>query len=203
MGRNPDWGRMGISAPHSFSALGDPTRWGGVDTPPSTTLQDGVPVLFQSGQILSVQCRDSYPRAWTMVGTLTAPAEFFLLPDLFNPALNYWLAAAYVSMGVGQVQIIHSFNLRAIIDADSDFYWNSALDQPFFEESGNGIVSRPFIMPGALVGTAISVRIFHALRIAGSGPIGPFSLTTQLLVTPFDAGATPNVGGPVGTGAVV
>lgn len=189
---------MGITPPNKFSALGDPTRWGATVVQNTPNI-DGVTVfggLMQTGQILNVQCRDGYPRAWTLAGTIQAPAEFFLLPNVVVPAASWWVVAAYVSMGVGQVQIVHSFNLRAIIDADSPFYWNSDISNPFFENAGAGFQSEPFVIPGALVGTAMNVQILQSIRIAVGAP-GIVPVTTSLIVTPFDAGVTPTPPGAV------
>lgn len=180
---------MGVTPPDKFSVLGDPTRWGATVVQNTPNI-DGVTVtggLMQTGQILSAQCRDGYSRAWTMAGVLNAPAEFHLLSNSpFDP--QFWCVAAYVSMGVGQVQIVHSFNLRAIIAADSAYYWNSDITNPFFANGASGFAGLPFIIPGALVGNAMSIQILQSIKITTGSP-GIVPITTSLIVTPFDPGA--------------
>lgn len=183
---NPDWGRVGARAPDHFSALGDPTRWG-------ASVKQAIPVAPLTingqlpGQVLSVQCRDGYSRAWTMAGVVRAPRGYFNLADDATAA-DGWTIAAYVSMGVGQVQIVHNFNIRAIIDADSPYYWNSDISNPF----GVGLaldtpVSLPFIIPGALIGNALNVQFIQRLAISTPFPAGEVQITA--IVNPFDPGA--------------
>lgn len=192
MADHPDWGRFGITPPNKFSALGDPTRWGATVVQDTNPAYDGS--LLQTGQILHVQCRDAYPRAWTLAGTIQAPSEFFLLPnDPFDASGQYWVAAVYVSMGVGQVPIVHSFDIREIVTADEPYYWNSDISNPFFTRGANGFSTFPFIMPGALVGTAMNVQILQAVKLAI--PIPSVPITTSLIVTPFDSGVTPTPAG--------
>lgn len=199
MANHPDWARFGISPPNKFSALGDPTRWGAAAVL-NTPVIDGVIVtgsVEQSGQILTAQCRDGYSRAWTMAGTIAAPAGLALgFPD--GAGLDQWALAAYVSMGVGQTAIAHSFNLRAINAADQPFYWNSDLSTPFFQ-GAVPVLTLPFIIPGAMVGSTMNVQIVQSFF--ASTPQPSYRVTVSLIVTPFDSGAIPNVGGPTGGGA--
>lgn len=187
---HPDWGRAGVTPPAQFGPLGDPTRWGAtvVQTIPAIVL--AAPFqgsVVQSGQILSVQCRDPYPRAWTIAGTLSVSIEeLWLAPDA-NFASS-WAAAAFVSMGVGQTQIMHTFNLRAIIEADSPYYWNSDITNPFFNAT-NAPRTRAFIIPGAVVGNAMSMQIVQSLHGPFLASLPAVTFTTTLLVTPFDPGA--------------
>lgn len=191
MDNHPDWGRRGIEPPNKFSALGDPTRWGATVIQSIPGLAPGVIRIEKSGQIVSAQCRDGYSRAWTLAGTLTV-SDGTLIPlddglGPFHP--DGWVAAAVVSMGVGQLQIIHSFNLRAIVAADEPFYWNSDPSNPFYANPFAGAVpvTLPFIMPGALVGNAINIQIFTGIN--GSAGTNPVTFTTSLILNPFDPGA--------------
>lgn len=154
---SPDWGRMGITPPGQFpSPMGDPTRWGA-----SVPLQapiSGFPgrQILRSGQIIQMQCRDQYPRTFSIVGTLEFPALINALPD--GGGNDQWGAALCVTMGVGQNQVQHNFNLRAILAADAPYYWNSdqnlggliGLSSPFIT---------PFVIPGAIVANAIAIQL--------------------------------------------
>lgn len=187
---DPAWGRAGIRPPNAFGPLGDPVRWG------ATVVQTMPPIILaapfqgdiiRSGQILSVQCRDPYPRAWTLAGTLSISAEeLWLAPDA-NFASS-WAAAAFVTMGVGQTAIAHAFNLRSIVEADSPYYWNSDLSNPFFNSS-NAPRARAFIIPGALVGNAVNIQIVQSLHGPFLASLPAVTFTTTLIVTPFDPGA--------------
>jgi hypothetical protein len=182
---DPEWARAGVTAPAHYGGLGDPTRWGAQITQHMPDI-DGVVfrgAVLQSGQILSVACQDSYPRAWTLIGMLGAPRAAWLLPD--GIALNQFASALYVTMGMGQTQVVHNYNLRAIIDADAPYYWFSDFISPFGSE---GLETRAFIMPGAVVGCSINIQIFNSLFTNVATPA--FDFFTSLIVTPFDPGVS-------------
>jgi hypothetical protein len=186
----PEWARAGVTPPGKFGPLGDPTRWGAQVTqryPAQAASEIGI---YRSGQILSAQCQDRYSRAWSIAGVVSAPNTVWsTFPDGLNPLFfpDGWTLAAFVSMGVGQTQIVHNFNLRAIIAADEPYYWNSNIQNPFFEAIGDNVLSKPFIIPGAVVGNSVNVQIVSGL--VGSGGTTAFDVTTTILVNPFDPGA--------------
>lgn len=181
----PDWDRVMARPPAAHSALGDPVRWGATvsQTIEFGSLAPNRGAINQSGQIIQAQCRDSYPRAWTIIGTLSAPAGVVTLPD--GAALDQWAAVMSVSMGVGQSQVVHNFNLRQIIASDAQWYWNSNTGDEIFGTGGN--VVRPFIVPGAIVGGTVAISIIQSLF---SSTVGDFFATfqTTLAITPFDPG---------------
>lgn len=181
---NPDWNRVGVVPPdHHLSALGDATRWGAQIVQPirafdGTTDRGGI---FIQDQILSVSCRDQYPRAWTISGTFTAPAFLWTLPD--GAAVGEFAIALAVSMGLGQAQMVQTFNIRAIVDADAPYYWFSEFSTPFGSE---GFETRPFIMPGAVVGNKINMR--QIISYSRGVPSQAFDFTTTLMIVPFSPG---------------
>lgn len=192
---DPDWGRFGIVAPKPItqaaatqSPLGDPVRWGAnvLQTIEFGSLAPNRGAINQSGQIVQAQCRDAYPRAWTIVGTLSAPANIVTLPD--GAAVDQWAAVMSVSMGIGQSQIVHNFNIRQIIASDAQWYWNSNIGDEIFGTSGN--VIRPFVIPGAIVGGTVAISIIQSLF---SSTVGDFiaNIQTTLAITPFDPGVHP------------
>ena len=181
---DPDWARAGIHPPNKFGPLGDPTRWGATVVQAMPAI-DGVVFrggILQSGQVVSAQCRDQYPRAWTIAGTIGAPAFAWLLPDGF--ALNQFASALYVTMGQGQTQLVHNFNIRAIVSADAPFYWFSDFQTPFGSE---GLETRAFLIPGAVVGNAVNIQVWNAYfsNVASD----PFNFVTSVIISPFDPGA--------------
>lgn len=192
---DPDWGRMMISPPPpaaGFSALGDPTRWG---ASVSQVISIGGGSLFgalvQSDQIIQVQCRDHYPRAWTIAGVLTAPREAFLFADGYGDVK--WASVLNVTMGLGQAAIVHNFNIRATVASDAPWYWNSdgngTADMFDTTTGGPNPRSVPFVIPGAIVGTTVAIRVINAAF--NSGQVIPFdaTFTVALSITPFSAGS--------------
>jgi hypothetical protein len=189
----PDWDRVLVDARSGGAQvradkpppLGDSTRWG-ANVPQTILFGSTAPnrgAINQSGQIIQVQCKDAYPRAWTIVGTLSAPANVWGLPN--GAALGEWAAVMSVSMGIGQAQVLHNFDLRATVESDRPWYWNSNIGDEVFGTVGN--IVRPFIMPGALVGGSVSISIIQSLF---TNDVGTFTANflTSLIVTPFDPG---------------
>lgn len=175
---------MGVVPPdHHLSALGDATRWG------ATIVQnmrafDGVidrGDILSTDQVLSVSCRDQYPRAWTIIGSLSAPAFLWTLPD--GIAVGQFASALAVTMGVGQTQLVQTFNLRAIISADAPYYWFSEYNTWF---GGEAYETRAFIMPGAVVGNKVNMRMINAFFF--DAPSAAFDFTTTLMIVPFSPG---------------
>lgn len=176
-----------ITPPGHYKPVGDPTRWGAqivqLIPAPATDAQ----AIYQSEQFISAHTNDPYPRPWSLIGTLSAPNFMYSLPDPavgVAPQIDEWSATLSLTLGTGQAQIVHNLNLRAIIDADSPFYRNSNAAEEMFATLGFRVA--PFIVPGAIVANAISIRVIHTISF--SAPATAFPLTTTVLLTPLAAG---------------
>jgi hypothetical protein len=186
MAADPNWGRAGVKPPDKYAALGDPTRWGATARVQNTgVLVAGQQVILQSEQFISVQCRDGYPRAWTIAGMINTLAEMFAAADYSSIGASYWGCSLFVTMGLGQTQIIHNFNLRAVLTADSPYYYFSDFQSPFTDAA---FPTKAFIIPGAVIGTTVGIQVFQTVKLAFP-PAFSIPFTTSVIVTPFDPGA--------------
>jgi hypothetical protein len=177
-GSDPDWGRVGVKPPSAYKQLGDPTRWGAVVTQ-QVPLTAGVQHVLPSGQIISAQCLDPYARNWSIVGTINS--SLWVFPDGFGPVT--WSCILNVVMGVGQNQIRHNINLRATVAADAPFY----NDDPFVPP-GLTTVTRAFVIPGALVASAMSIQVTNVVQYL-IPPLPPGDvIMTSLQIAPIAAG---------------
>jgi len=189
---DPDWGRVGAVPPaHSISPLGDATRWGAVDATPMVIGEE-----TQSGQIVLVQTRDPYPRSWSLLGVLSMPA-----PLLFSGTLASE-AVLQVTMGVGQVQILHEISLwlrnNSGVNSGLCFDQNSLNGGPYTGQNyfaNNPLQNnlplaytpQPFAIIGGLIGQSIGIRVrYGALGVDAELP-APVYLS--LIVTPYAAGS--------------
>jgi hypothetical protein len=166
--REVDWNRYldveSRATSQDFTPLGDPARWGGESE--AIVLPDGV---FASNQLIRTQCFDPYARTWQLLGTLRAPAAAWAL-DAAS-----WVAALEVTMGTGQVTVLHQFNLRALV----------ALAAPFYVTDG---LTKPWAIGGGLIGRAISARVIHTMTGAET-LTGPTPIAATALITPLAAGS--------------
>lgn len=185
---NPDWGRVGVVPPdHHLSALGDATRWGATVVQHMPAI-DGV--SFQGGtltadQVLSASCRDAYPRVWSLYGTLSAPPFAWTLGNGAGPEL--FGCQVVVTMGLGQSQLVHAFNIRAVINADSPFYYITDGFNALFSNVAFGpSETHPFIIPGALVGNKVNMKVTNTLLTAT--PMAAFDFITTLMIVPYAPG---------------
>lgn len=190
---DPDWGRVMVRGPNELQApqLGDPVRWGAefrVAMPQVLGTQ-----VARSGQIVSAQCRDAYSRSWGIAGSLSYPAIIFALASPavlsgLNP--NEWTAILSISMGVGQAQMIHNIDLRAVMAADRPFYRSSdqtmgGLIGPI--NLGTDNIIEPFVIPGSLVANALSIQVVIVFNFAAAAP-DPLPFVCNVQLTPFAAG---------------
>ncbi len=176
---DPDWARVGVKAPASWKALGDPTRWGAKVTQvvPQTA---GVQLVLESQQIIQAQCLDPYARQWSLIGTVLSGLWAF--PDGLGPIT--WSSFLRVVLGVGQNQITHQINLRATVAADAPFYTVNP-----FKPMGAYGQEFAFVAPGALVASAISIQVVNVVEYL-LPPLPPGDLiTTSLQIAPVAPGA--------------
>jgi hypothetical protein len=163
-----DWNRYldveSRATSQDHTALGDPARWGGESVELITA--DGV---FAGQQLIRVQTRDPYARTWQLLGTLSAPAVMWAL-DAAS-----WVAELEVTMGTGQVTVLHRFNLRALI----------ALASPWYVTDG---LVRPWAIGGGLIGRALSARVVHTM-VSAETITGPTPVSATALITPLAAGS--------------
>lgn len=186
---DPDWkryqaerSRAGDASEHSHTALGDPSRWG-ARVP--LTLQATAGNLVTSPQVIRVNAKDAgYSRAWSVVGNIEASQELWgLLPSGAGPGA--WAVALEVTSGVGQNTMVQLFNLLAIVAADLPFYFDAPLVPSFAPFTGNLI--RPFVIPGAIVGYAVSMRVTVATLTPG--PLSAVQdVVTSINIGPFNPG---------------
>jgi hypothetical protein len=197
----PDWTRARVNIPDASNPLGDPIRWGGTVVQPIA--QTLLAQFLISEQIIRVACLDGYPRNWSLIGSVNASSEFWEAPP--NPshldvaptgvgfgAVSYWYVAARVRMGVGQGMITHNIDLRATMLMDAPFYLLSPTDASgtlnMAPETQHGNAQeRAFIIPGAIIGSDISIQIQHylAYSVLPSAPFTlPKAITTTLLIVP-------------------
>lgn len=193
-GDRPDWGRVMVSGPSQLAAAqyGDPVRWGATVL---FTLPAAAPAglnVMRSGQIISAQCRDPYSRGWTIAGNLKYAGVLLSQP---NPAPNVpmvageWAGILSCTMGVGQTQVVHNYDLREIVAADRPFYRGSdnTISGIIGPLVGNTILEEAFIIPGAVVANMISIQVIIAIDlVAPPGVDLPFGC--NVIVTPFAAG---------------
>lgn len=177
----PDWDRWLVASQKSLAPAGDPTRWGATVV---QTVQPTSDLQILNSQVISANCRDSYSRVWSICGTISAPTGLWALPT--GIAANEWMPQMLVTMGVGQTQIVHNLNLRAIVDADAAVYLDGDSQ---FPTGGTFFRVRPFIIPGGIVANAISIQIVNAVRFVPA-PGAAFPIATSVLVSPFAAGST-------------
>ena len=99
---DPDWERYFVAAQGGVAPVGDPTRWGSQVF--TRIFDNGFPeqIIF-SGQMLQMATQDNYARPWNVIGTLTLPQSVWL-----STAVEVDLE---VTMGVGQIQIVHRIGL--------------------------------------------------------------------------------------------
>lgn len=184
---DPDWDRYEVhsratdTTGKSHTPLGDPTRWGALSTvnvQPITGFQDLV-----APQVLRVQCTDNYSRPWAIVGTIRAPLDLWNAGPI-GPSADSWNALLVVRMGVGQNTIEHDINLRAVIEADAPFYFESESANEFLA----GFRVRPFVISGGLIGNALAVTVRHVVRFSIAPAPADRPITTAVQLTPFNAG---------------
>lgn len=176
---DPDWDRALVHK-GKLSPLGEPRLWGATVT--QTIPAGAAGATLTSEQVVQVACSDGYPRAWTLIGTIKQLSTIwaFAKSASIGPT-DFWFSQCEVTMGVGQTSIKHVFNLGAIADADAPFYFPVSFTGPTSE-------SRAFIIPGALVGNAISIRVVNTFIF--SVALGTaFDMQTSLVVTPFNPGS--------------
>lgn len=189
----PDWARVGVVPPdHHLSALGDATRWGATipqHFPGAANLAESPGLRIVTDQVLSVSCRDAYPRAWSIMGTVSAPTDLWALPD--GLGLGEFGVAFVVTAGLGQATITHVINIRAVIDADAPFYYPSDFaglppgQGSFFPEAR----TRPFTIPNAVFGNKVNARLITSYFFpAGPVPFAAADVVTTLLLSPYSPG---------------
>ncbi len=184
-----DWGRYeyhsraGDSTGKTHGPLGDPTRWGArvVQTPDPTSI--AVQGLI-SNQIIRAQCADTYPRPWSLIGTIEADKQLWDSPEDGSGGIT-WTSSLDVFMGVGQNTLIHRINVRAVVDADAPFYFDS--DRLDASSPPTPFRTRAFIVPGGLIGNALSITVRNFVLL-GAPVVSLTPIVTQLQITPFNAG---------------
>ena len=180
----PDWDRVRVTSDQKPGPpLGTPLRWGASVAMP---VSSDAGIFFQeSPQIIQVDCADPYPRAWTVLGSIQADSDLWAYGQ--GAFINSYQPMLEVTMGVGQARVVHNFNLRAIIDADAPFYFQGQGGASFF---GSGRqLSKPFLIPGAVVGQSISMRVAHLLQ--NLAPVVPAfnPAIMSVILTPFQPGS--------------
>lgn len=191
MNFNPDWARVGVVSPdHQLSALGDATRWGAQllqHLPGSPNIATFPGQVLSNEQVLTVACRDQYPRAWTLSGTLNVPESMWALPDGIGPGM--FLSALAVTVGLGQTSFVQVFNVRAIVNADAPFYFPSEYAGITSAGSLAPLNTRPYVIPGAIIGKTVQVRVINSFFFPlGPGPFDPVDFITEIMLTPFSPG---------------
>jgi len=186
---DPDWGRYGARPPNAFEKVGDPTRWGGRDqvVVANNALEES------TAQIIQIATRDPYARNWSLLGVLSAPATFFAEPQSS--------AVLLVTMGVGQVQIVHKIQIWAGVGLAAGslcFDQDAANGGVFFNGdtyllpnvAGTPITYQDmcFAIVGGLVGQTVSARARYVLAGAGPMPDFPALVFLTLIVNPYAAG---------------
>lgn len=145
--RNPDW-RDDLryidvesrATSQDFTPLGDPARWGGREA-----VVVGPLGTFADPGLIRVQTFDPYSRLWSLLGTLSAPADVWALDS------TEWQATLEVAMGAGQTTVVHRFNLRALVALAAPWY---AVD----------LVTKPWVVTGGVIARAYSARVVHTLN---------------------------------------
>jgi hypothetical protein len=184
MADHPDWGRFGIAPPNKYQPVGDPTRWGvSLDTLiPATGLVD-------TPQILQIQTRDPYSRAWSIFGTLTMTAELWGTGAGVDIDLD-------MVMGVGQAQITQRLVLfngtgvpaTATALCEAQYLPNggvyAAISGPALGAATRQ--TRAFAAVGAVIGQSINIRARY--NIAGVFATLPQTTNLSLIVAPYAAG---------------
>lgn len=187
-GHDPDWGRFGIKPPNTYEKVGDPTRWGGRD---QTVLANNA-LVESSAQIVQVASRDLYSRTWSMLGVLTMPQTAFDEPQV--------VAELLVTMGVGQVQIVHKIplwygtgiggaSLCFDQDAANGGVYSNGDHYLMPNVAGTQITysDKCFCIVGGLLGQTVSARVRYLIA-GGAMPDLPAPCFLTLIVNPFSAG---------------
>jgi len=126
--------------------------------------------LNRSDTLIRAQCKNPYPRAWQLAGTLDASNV------AWATAPGSWDQALEISMGVGQSTIVHRLSVRNLCAL--------ALASTAYLGISNGPREvRPFIVSGGITAAALSVRV-----LTGYTGIVPETFTTNLILTPIAAG---------------
>jgi hypothetical protein len=186
---DPQWGNVLIHPQEKKAPVGDPTRWGALDT---TTIVENA-FAQSSTQIIWIKTRDSYSRGWSVVGALTMPVSVW-------DGVAAVLASLIVSMGVGQVQLIHKICLwtgGGAVGAPGGLCYTQDVQNggPYLNpdpvlETVNGVViaykTRVFCVIGGLVGQSLS--IVGEYGTLGANPDLPAPARLSLIVTPYAAG---------------
>lgn len=187
----PDWGRNQVNTATQVAPVGASTMWGAQLTVP--VIADNVARRYESTQIITAACKDSYSRPWSLVGSLRYPPGMSGMLDCLGspaPGPDEWCAVLIVSMGVGQVQVVHNINLRATIAAQAPFYATEA--QTLFTASvlpASVVDSVPFVIGAdALVGNVLMARLMLAARLTSPPLPASVQIGISLAVTPFAAG---------------
>ncbi len=189
MGNNPDWARYGARPPSHFEKVGDPTRWGGRDR--SILVNNSL--VESSAQIVQIATRDPYARTWSMLGVLTWPVTAFNEPQS--------IAMLIMTMGVGQVQIVHKIPLwfGTGIAASSLCFDQDSANGGVYSNGDNYLMPNVagtqityqdmcFAITGGLVGQTLSARCQYLIAGAGPMPDLPAPAFLTLIVNPFSAG---------------
>lgn len=190
MADHPDWGRFGLTPPNQYQKVGDPTRWGAIDS--TNVISNGF--AQSTAQILQIQTRDAYSRSWTVIGTLSMPVSVW--DSVFGPTL----ASVIVTMGVGQVQIAHKLCLWSsggAVGAPGGLCYTQDIANggPYLNPDPelvtiNGVAiayqTRAFAAVGSLVGQAIGMIAEYGTL--GVNPDLPAPAKLSLMVTPYAAG---------------
>lgn len=186
----PDWDRFGIKGPSAYQPVGDPTRWG---AQVFTALTDATPIVV-TPQILQVATRDGYARSWSLLGTLS-------LPTITWDTAKF-VISLQITMGVGQIQIVHIVDLLFPAGQQSPGAGSPAgglcITQNWYQggpyetvpEDGGGqiVEARAFAMIGGLIGQSLSVRAKYINQTVAPTPGLPTPSRLGLIVSPYSAG---------------
>jgi hypothetical protein len=186
---DPDWGNVLVHPQSKKAPVGDPTRWGALD---SVQIVENA-FAQSSAQVIQIQTRDSYSRGWSVIGTLSMPVSVW-------DGVAAVLASINVSMGVGQVQVMHKICLWSgggAVGAPGGLCYTQDLQNggPYFNpdpvlDTINGVViaykTRAFCVIGGLVGQSIS--IVGEYGTLGANPDLPAPARLALIATPYAAG---------------
>jgi hypothetical protein len=138
-------------APDRQVALGDPTMLGGHQEIAATAVG-----LFESKQIIRVQCKDPYGRQWSFAGNLIVE------PLLWTSTNDEWRAFLEVTQGTGQFTQSQLFDLRALVNLASPWYGTPLV---------GGRISKPWFIDGGVIGASVNARVITVLAdppLAGS-----------------------------------
>jgi len=128
-----------VLGPERQTALGDPMRWGGRVNVTCNLIGQ----FAATEAIVRAQCKDPYGRQWALCGNLEADAA------LWDATNDEWAAFLDVILGVGQMKLAQSFDLRALVNLASPWYG--------VRRNGTRLI-KPWFIDGGLVGAAIDAN---------------------------------------------